>query len=62
NDPAQPVLVAGEPETRAREERSRSGIPVPPALAEKIRAICARAGAGFVLEDKAGADGSGRAR
>jgi len=47
----EPVLVAGEPEALSREERTRTGIPVPTALAEKIRAICERAGAPFLLEE-----------
>ena len=47
----EPVLVAGEPEALSREERARTGIPVPTALADKIRAICERAGAPFLLED-----------
>ena len=46
---AEPVLVAGEPEAIARAERSRTGIPVPAPLAERIRAICERAGAPFLL-------------
>jgi len=45
----EPVLVAGEPEARAREERARAGIPVPAPLAERIRGICERAGAPFLL-------------
>ena len=45
----EPVLVAGEPEALSREERRRSGIPVPVALAEKIRAICDRCGAPYLL-------------
>ena len=44
-----PVLVAGEPEAAAREVRLREGIPVPAALAERIRAICDRCGAPFLL-------------
>jgi LDH2 family malate/lactate/ureidoglycolate dehydrogenase len=48
-DAAEPVLVAGEPEALARAERSRTGIPVPEALATRIRAICARTGAPYVL-------------
>jgi LDH2 family malate/lactate/ureidoglycolate dehydrogenase len=47
----EPVLVAGEPEALSREERLRTGIPVPTTLADKIRAICERAGAPFLLED-----------
>ncbi len=46
----EPVLVAGEPEAIAREERLRSGIPIPDALAAKIRAICERCGAPFLLD------------
>jgi LDH2 family malate/lactate/ureidoglycolate dehydrogenase len=46
----EPVLVAGEPEALFREERLRSGIPVPAALADKIRAICERSGATYLLE------------
>jgi LDH2 family malate/lactate/ureidoglycolate dehydrogenase len=49
-DPAAPVLVAGDPEAAARERRRRDGIPIPPALATKIRAVCERCGARFVLE------------
>ena len=48
-DPGEPVLVAGEPEARSRDERSRTGIPVPAPLADRIRAICERAGAPFLL-------------
>ncbi|MGB7541075.1 MAG: Ldh family oxidoreductase, partial [Burkholderiales bacterium] len=38
-DPAQPVLVHGDPERAHFVERSRIGIPVPPALADQLRAI-----------------------
>jgi len=44
------VLVAGEPEAFSREERERTGIPVPAPLADKIRAICERCGAPYLLE------------
>jgi LDH2 family malate/lactate/ureidoglycolate dehydrogenase len=46
----EPVLVAGEPEASSRAERTRDGIPIPDTLAEKIRAICERAGAPFLLD------------
>jgi LDH2 family malate/lactate/ureidoglycolate dehydrogenase len=46
----EPVLVAGEPEALSRAERARDGIPVPAPLADKIRAICDRAGAPFLLD------------
>ena len=49
-DPAQPVLVAGDPEARSREQRLREGIPMPSSLLEKIREICQRSGTPFVLE------------
>ena len=49
-DPALPVLVAGDPEALERETRAREGIPVPRALADKIRAVCGRCGVPFVLE------------
>jgi LDH2 family malate/lactate/ureidoglycolate dehydrogenase len=45
----EPVLVAGEPVVIARAERARDGIPIPDTLAAKIRAICDRAGAPFLL-------------
>ena len=48
-DPALPVLVAGDPEAQARAERARAGVPVPQALAEKIRGVCERCGAGYLL-------------
>ena len=46
----EPVLVAGEPEALSREERMRTGIPVSAPLVDKIRAICERAGAPFLLD------------
>jgi LDH2 family malate/lactate/ureidoglycolate dehydrogenase len=49
-DPAQPVLVPGDPERAARDDRLRHGIPVPPALAEKVREIAASAGAPYLLD------------
>jgi len=49
-DPAQPVLVPGDPEADERKLRLRAGIPIPESLAEQIRAICGRCGAPFVLQ------------
>lgn len=43
-DPAQPVLVAGDPEADSRERRLREGIPIPPSLAAQLRGVCERAG------------------
>nr|WP_254632548.1 Ldh family oxidoreductase [Achromobacter denitrificans] len=49
-DPAEPVLVAGEPEAAERARRLRQGIPIPAALAERLRGICERAGAPYLLD------------
>jgi len=48
-DPAQPVLVAGDPEAASKAERERAGIPIPPALAASVEAIAGRAGVAFLL-------------
>jgi hypothetical protein len=48
-DPALPVLVAGDPEAAARAARADGALPVASALAEKIRGICERCGARFLL-------------
>ena len=50
-DPDEPVLVAGDPEAFAREERLRDGIPIPSRLEAHIRDICARCGAEYVLQE-----------
>ncbi|MGI9422579.1 MAG: Ldh family oxidoreductase, partial [Hyphomicrobiaceae bacterium] len=52
-DPAQPVLVAGDPEAAKRAERLKNGIPVPQMLADQLRAMCERSGVAFVLEPRA---------
>lgn len=48
-DPAEPVLVAGEPEDRMRAQRLAHGVPVPDSLDALIRGICERAGAPYLL-------------
>jgi len=48
-DPAQPVLVPGDPEAAARERRLREGIPLPASLLEKLRGVCERSGVAFIL-------------
>jgi LDH2 family malate/lactate/ureidoglycolate dehydrogenase len=48
-DPSRPVLVAGEPQDTERRARSVQGIPVPPGLREKLREVCERNGAEFLL-------------
>ncbi len=50
-DPAQPVLVAGEPEERAYAERVRNGIPVSPGLCKILRDIATACGAEYLLRD-----------
>jgi len=52
------LAKAGDPEAIARERRQREGVPIPPALAEKIRELCARCGVPYVLAGE-GASGSG---
>jgi LDH2 family malate/lactate/ureidoglycolate dehydrogenase len=49
-DPTISVMVAGDPEYACEDERRRSGIPMPGALIDEIRAIAGRAGAAFLLE------------
>ena len=48
-DPNEPVQVAGDAEYKAYEERSRSGIPLTPALYEEVREVCKKSGADFIL-------------
>jgi LDH2 family malate/lactate/ureidoglycolate dehydrogenase len=48
-DPAQPVLVAGDPEMATQRERLEAGVPIPDDLMEQLRAVAARADVPFVL-------------
>jgi len=48
-DPAQPVLVAGDPEMATRSERLQSGVPIPDDLIAELRAVAKSAGVPFVL-------------
>ena len=48
-DPAQPVLVAGDPEMATRQERLAQGVPVPDDLMAQLRAVAKAAGVPFVL-------------
>ncbi|WP_110343554.1 Ldh family oxidoreductase [Prauserella flavalba] len=48
-DPSSPVLVAGDPQARAREERTRDGIPMPRPLVDQLRDVAERAGVEFAL-------------
>jgi LDH2 family malate/lactate/ureidoglycolate dehydrogenase len=52
-DPAEPVLVPGDPEAAARAERMGGGIPVTEALARQIRALCEGCGAEYLLRPRA---------
>jgi LDH2 family malate/lactate/ureidoglycolate dehydrogenase len=48
-DPAQPVMVAGDPELLTRRERLEAGVPVPDDLMEQLRGVAGRAGVPFIL-------------
>jgi LDH2 family malate/lactate/ureidoglycolate dehydrogenase len=48
-DPAQPVLVAGDPEMATRAERLEHGVPIPDDLMDQLRAVVKSAGVPFVL-------------
>jgi LDH2 family malate/lactate/ureidoglycolate dehydrogenase len=48
-DPAQPVLVAGDPEMATRAERLRDGVPIPDDLMAQLRVVVKEAGVPFVL-------------
>src|SRR5215831_18710043 len=48
-DPAQPVLVAGDPEMATRQERLAVGVPIPDDLMVQLRGVAERAGVPFVL-------------
>jgi LDH2 family malate/lactate/ureidoglycolate dehydrogenase len=48
-DPAEPVQVAGDPEVKARAERSARGIPLSARLARELRDIAHAAGADYLL-------------
>ncbi len=49
-DEDQPVLVAGDPEHAAIEQRRRTGIPMPADLVTQVRELCEACGAPFVLD------------
>lgn len=55
-DPAQPVMVAGDPEYAARERRRRDGVPVPRSLLAQVQGIAERIGAEFSLAETAGSE------
>ena len=49
-DPAKPVLVAGDPEAAKQAQRLQDGIPISPALGEKLRGVCARCNVPYLFE------------
>jgi LDH2 family malate/lactate/ureidoglycolate dehydrogenase len=52
-NPAEPVLVPGDPERQARAERLAKGIPLACSLLDRLRAIAHSAGAEFLLDTQA---------
>jgi LDH2 family malate/lactate/ureidoglycolate dehydrogenase len=48
-DPAQPVLVAGDPETESRRRRTVEGVPIPDDLMDLLRGVADRADVPFIL-------------
>ncbi|TWT12969.1 Ldh family oxidoreductase [Reyranella sp. CPCC 100927] len=50
-DPAQPVLVPGDPEYAERAARLKSGVPIPETLAAQLKDVCRQSNAAYVLED-----------
>ncbi|MCB1549068.1 MAG: Ldh family oxidoreductase [Hyphomicrobiaceae bacterium] len=48
-DAAKPVLVAGDPEAATRDKRLVEGIPIPPALWDKVKDVAERAGVPFLF-------------
>ena len=50
-DPAQPVLVAGDPELATRRQRLEAGVPVPDDLMTQLREVAERARVPFLLGD-----------
>jgi LDH2 family malate/lactate/ureidoglycolate dehydrogenase len=49
-DPAQPVMVAGDPQWKYEEQRMRDGIPVGPGLLNQVRQIAQAAAAPWMLD------------
>jgi LDH2 family malate/lactate/ureidoglycolate dehydrogenase len=49
-DPAQPVMVAGDPQWKYAEKRMAEGIPVGPGLLNQVRQIAQACAAPWVLD------------
>lgn len=52
-DPAQPVMVAGDPQWRMAAERRQAGIPIGPGLRAKLVAVAEAAGVPWLLDQPA---------
>lgn len=50
-DPAQPVLVAGDPEVAATADRRENGVPVAETLIEEVRRVAEASGAPFLFDE-----------
>jgi LDH2 family malate/lactate/ureidoglycolate dehydrogenase len=51
-DPADPVIVAGEPEFARKAERLKTGIPLNDAFLSEVRTVADSAGVDFILDTK----------
>ncbi len=51
-DPAEPVLVPGDPEVISMAERTKNGIPIPGKLWDQVRDQCAECGAPFLWNER----------
>lgn len=52
-DPAKPVMVAGDPERKVRDERLANGMPIGPGLHRRLKSIAADVGARWVMTEPA---------
>ncbi|MEQ9641945.1 MAG: Ldh family oxidoreductase [Alphaproteobacteria bacterium] len=50
-DPAEPVLVPGDPEAISVADRKRNGVPIPDKLWAQVRDLCADCGAPFIWNE-----------
>ena len=49
-DPAQPVMVAGDPQWKNAKQRMENGIPVGPGLLNQVRQIAQQSAAEWLLD------------
>ena len=50
-DPAEPVMVAGEPEDLIAADRTANGVPMPRKLLDQLKELCRASNAAYVLPD-----------